>query len=169
MFSALGRRRARFLAAALCVAALAAGCVSGSGAPPTPQPAPPSTSANVVELVAVVNQVRADHGLPPFARNGQLDALAGDWAAHMASTGVFAHRDLQATIEQPAFSGFRRLGENILRGVCAISAREMVDAWMNSAGHRDNVLSTVYDTIGIGVVCGPDGRVWATQNFGDAR
>ena len=169
MLSALGQRRARFLAGMACVAVLATACVSGAGAPPAPQPAQPSTSANVVELVAVVNKVRADHGLPPFARNGQLDALAADWSAHMASTGVFAHRDLQATIEQPAFSGFRRLGENILRGVCAISAREMVDAWMNSAGHRDNVLSTVYDTIGIGVVCGPDGRVWATQNFGDAR
>lgn len=169
MFSALRQRRGRFLAGMLCVAALATACVSGSGAVPEPPPTPPAASASSAELVAVVNHTRAAFGLPPFARKGQLDALAGAWSAHMASTGVFGHRDLQATIEQPAFSGFRRLGENILRGVCAISARDMVDAWMNSSGHRDNVLSTVYDTIGIGVVCGPDGRVWATQNFGDAR
>jgi uncharacterized protein YkwD len=169
VFSALVQRRLRFLAAIIGITVLASGCFSGTAAPPPPPSPPPAASGPAAEIVAAVNQTRAGLGLPPFGHNGQLDALARDWSAHMAATGVFAHRNLQATIEQPAFSPFRQLGENILRGGCGMSPREMVDAWMRSPGHRANIASTLYDHIGVGVVCGPDGRVWATQNFGDLR
>ena len=38
--------------------------------------------------------------------------------------------------------------------------------WMESEGHRFNILQADYDTIGIGVVCRNDGRIWARQIFG---
>jgi uncharacterized protein YkwD len=165
VFSALVQRRLRLLAATIGIAVLASGCFAGTGAPPPP----PTASGPAAEIVAAVNQTRAAHGLPPFARNGHLDALAGGWSAYMAATGVFGHRDLQLAMAQPELYAYRQIGENILRSKCGITAREMVDAWMRSSGHRANILSTLYDHIGVGVVCGSDGRIWATQNFGDLR
>jgi cysteine-rich secretory family protein len=37
---------------------------------------------------------------------------------------------------------------------------------MQSQGHRDNMMSPAYNTVGIGVYCAPDGTLWATQDFG---
>lgn len=45
----------------------------------------------------------------------------------------------------------------------------VVGAWMNSPGHRANLLSGLYEVIGVGIVCAPDGTVWVTQNFGALR
>jgi len=58
------------------------------------------------------------------------------------------------------------LGENILVGPNTMSGGAMEDAWMNSPGHRANILSPNFDSIGIAVGWSPDGRIWATQNFG---
>lgn len=44
-------------------------------------------------------------------------------------------------------------------------AREIVDGWMNSAGHRENILTSTYDRIGIGIGISEDDAVYATQNF----
>jgi uncharacterized protein YkwD len=164
MLSVLGQRRARLMASALAVAALTAGCFGAAAEPSTT-----SHSVNPKEIVTLVNQARAAKGLPSLSWNNQLGALAQDWSAHMAATGRFAHRNLQATITRPEFSGFARLDENILVGRCGMSAGEMHAAWMNSPGHRANILAPEADVIGVGVVCGPDGRVWATQNFGRLR
>ena len=171
MFGALGQRRTRVLAATLCVVAVGAACSSVKGVPTSDVPAAPvgargPSAVAPAAVIAAVNQMRATHGLPSYARNAQLDVLARGWSSHMAAAGQFAHRDLQATIERPEFGGYQQLGENILRGACALGASEMVKAWMDSPGHRDNLLSPLYDTTGVGVVCASDGQVWVTQNFG---
>lgn len=44
-------------------------------------------------------------------------------------------------------------------------AREIVIGWMNSAGHRENILTPTYDRIGIGIGISEDDKVLATQNF----
>jgi uncharacterized protein YkwD len=162
MLSVVGQRRARLLASAAVVAALSAGCFGATA----DQPRATSHAVSGREVVTFVNQARAANGLPSLSWNDQLGALAQDWSAHMAATGRLAHRDLQATITRPEFSGFGRLDENILVGACGITATEMHAAWMNSPGHRANILAPEADVIGIGVVCGADDRLWATQNFG---
>lgn len=160
MLSVVGQRRARLLASAAVVAALTAGCFGATGVQQA------SHTVNPREVATLVNRTRAANGLPGLPWNDQLGSLAQDWSAHMAATGRFAHRDLQATITRPEFSGFARLDENILVGACGISAAEVHAAWMNSPGHRANILAAEADVIGIGLVCGTDGRLWATQNFG---
>jgi len=158
-----GRGRIGLLATALSVALLTAGCFSGSQAPAAVPAWSPATPA---ELVALVNESRASAGLPPMAVRVELVNLAEGWSAHMAATGTFGHRDLQAAIEQPEFDDFQQIGENIFAGWWWNTAQEIHGAWMNSPGHRDNILSGLYDTIGIGLVFGADGRLWVTQNFG---
>jgi len=113
-----------------------------------------------------VNSDRAANGLGPLSWNPQLACLAQDHSNWMATTGNFSHRDLSVTIRQPAYAGYASLGENILVGPNTMSGGAMEDAWMNSPGHRANILSPNFDSIGIAVGWSPDGRIWATQNFG---
>jgi uncharacterized protein YkwD len=161
MLSSLGTRRARLLACALVVATLTAGCFSGAKASSgVPLPAT-GLSREVFDLV---NVDRAANGLPAVSWNPQLGGLAQGWSEHMGSTGQFEHSDLNATLRSPEFSAFRRLGENILVGSCNMTAAEIERAWMNSPGHRANILGD-YNVIGVGVVCA-GGRLWATQSFG---
>ncbi|HZP29419.1 MAG TPA: CAP domain-containing protein [Acidimicrobiia bacterium] len=134
-----------------------AGC---PGSPPDP---------TIQRLYDRVNSDRAANGLGPLAWNPQLACLAQDHSNYMASTGDFSHRDLSATINQPDYSGYASLGENILVGPSSMSADAMEDAWMNSPGHRANILSTSFDSIGIATATSADGRIWATQNFGRNR
>lgn len=152
-------RRARLLAATALVAALTAGCFG-----PAPAGNPPS-GGPVRELYDMVNFTRVGNGLAPLAWDNQLASLAQDLSTWNSMTGRLEHRDLGAVIRSPEFSRFQSLGENILVGSCGLSAGQMHQAWMNSAGHRANILSPSYNVIGIGIVCS-GGRVWATQNFG---
>ena len=157
MLTALGARRARLFASLVVVGALATGCFAGSGQ------AVPAGGLNR-QLFDLVNADRAANGLPGFQWDAQLGGLAQEWSQQMASTGSFRHRDLNAVINRAGFSSYRRLGENILLGSCGMSADQVERAWMNSPGHRANIVGN-YNLAGIGTVC-RDGRLWATQNFG---
>ncbi|MGQ0805347.1 MAG: CAP domain-containing protein [Actinomycetota bacterium] len=161
MLSSLGTRRARLLASALVVATLTVGCFSGTNES-TGVPLPDSGLSR--EVFDLVNVDRAANGLPALSWHPQLGALAQGWSENMGSTGNFAHSDLNATIRNPEFDGFRRLGENILVGSCGMTAAAVEQAWMNSPGHRANILGD-FNTIGVGFVCA-GGRLWGTQNFG---
>ena len=165
MLTALGTRRARLLAATVVIATLTTGCFAAASTSVGRQVGLPASGATR-QLYDLVNQSRAQHGLPRLAWNNQLGGLAADWSDHMAATGRFAHRDLRATMATAEYSSFSRLGENILVGSCGTRAQDMQNAFMNSPSHRANILSSGFNVVGIGVTCSGDGRVWVTQNFG---
>ena len=75
----------------------------------------------------------------------------------------FHHSDLSRL-----FNGrFNYVGENIAwASGPGATAGKLHLMWMQSSGHRENMLAPAFDTIGIGVHCAPDGTIWATQNFG---
>ncbi len=159
------RNPRRWLAAVVTVGALTlVGAACAPAAPPAGQScAMDATSAAIFNLT---NQSRAAAGLPGLAVNGQLTCLAQGWSQHMAATGSFAHRDLGAVINSPGYAGvYRTLGENILLGPASMSADAMHTAWMNSPGHRANILSGAYSSMGIGLAY-TGGQVYATENFG---
>jgi uncharacterized protein YkwD len=58
------------------------------------------------------------------------------------------------------------VGENILVGPGNMSAGAMEGAWMNSAGHRANILNGAFTVAGVGAAIGPDGRIWVAVDFG---
>lgn len=145
-----GTRLIRFAGLAV-VAALTAGLALVGLAP--------AAYASADELYALINKSRQDAGLPLLARNSGLDAVAQGWTQHMAQTGDLQHNPSYST-QIPA--GWRSAGENV---GYAWSPKQLHDAWMNSAGHRANILSSDFNSVGLGFVVGRDGRVWGTQNF----
>jgi uncharacterized protein YkwD len=170
-FGALRKRRVGLAVAVAGVVVLLAAC--------QPKPATTAAASNcgpkapdnsiTQQVFDRVNSDRAANGLGPLSWNAQLACLAQDHSNWMATTGSFTHRDLSATIRQPDYANYASLGENILVGPNTMSGGAMEDAWMNSPGHRANILSPNFDSIGIAVGWSPDGRIWATQNFGRFR
>jgi uncharacterized protein YkwD len=133
-----------------------------------PAPAGSQTTAQKLasDLFNRLNAERRARGLAALKWDSDLARVAGDWSAHMSSTGTFAHRDLGAAGSLPGMSKFSALGENIawVEGYPSMGNQLHV-GWMKSEGHRANMLQRGFDSVGIGVVCS-SGRAWATQNFG---
>ncbi|TQK51583.1 uncharacterized protein YkwD [Streptomyces sp. SLBN-118] len=118
------------------------------------------------EVLALVNKERAKVGCSPVRTDSGLADLAGDFSADMAARGFFDHTDPDGDTpwDRADEAGVRGLGgENIARGQADAAA--VMNSWMNSDGHRANILNCDYKTLGVGVVMG-DGGPWWTQDFG---
>ena len=128
----------------------------------------------------LINEERTSRGLNPLSWNGKLAQAALNHSTDMAKRDYFAHdspdgQDFQWRYSQVGFSCSVRLGnviygggENIMYldgyyGVDTI-ATETVDGWMNSPGHRENILTPYFQSEGIGVVESYN-EVYVTQNF----
>ena len=120
------------------------------------------TSASASEadtIAALVNQARASAGLPGLIHNPAMDSVALQWANQMGAANSMVHNPSYST-QIP--SGWSRAGENIAMGQPTPS--EMHTAWMNSAGHRANILGDFTD-IGIAFVT-VNGTTWGVEDFG---
>jgi uncharacterized protein YkwD len=163
--------RALPLAAVAVVFALTACAPTKAPAPvpPPPAPGPPSLpfdNADPIakELVSSTNSDRAANALDPLAWNDQLGGLAQSWSDHMATTGQLVHQDLDALRQTPAYSGFSALNENILEGVCTLTASQIEAAFLSSPPHKVNILGN-FTAVGIGVKCN-DTILFVTVVFG---
>ena len=136
--------------------------VTSSTAPPAP-PASTDVSAQN-QVVTLVNDERGKAGCGPLAVNAQLTTAAQGHASDMAARGYFEHTTPEGV---PFDQRIRNAGypspgaENIAQG--AKDAASVMDLWMNSAGHRANILNCDLKTIGVGL--DRDGFYWV-QDFG---
>lgn len=116
------------------------------------------------EVVRLVNAQRAQNGLKPLSENWELSRVARYKSEDMARNRYFSH-------ESPTYGSpyqmmrafgltYRSAGENIAYGQRTPAA--VVSAWMNSSGHRANILSSSYTQIGVGYY--ESGNYW-TQMF----
>jgi len=113
-----------------------------------------------------VNRARARKGLQrlDFDRNCVIEARSN--ARWMLSNRRFVHRDDYECNENAEF------GENIIilpRHMAKTpksAAGSMVRVWMNSPGHRENILNRDYGRIGMGFAYARNGNIWASQVFG---
>jgi uncharacterized protein YkwD len=149
-----------------------------TSAPPRITAAPPASSSPTTsratsvadritqDLLGRLNAERKARGLAALGWDDSLANMAADWAQHMASTNDFAHRDLGSASSLPGISKFSALGENIawVQGY-PNEAKQLHVGWMQSDGHRANMLQPGFDSVGIAVVCS-GGQAWAVQNFG---
>jgi len=121
--------------------------------------APASAAATSAEQVFTtkINQARAARGIPRLATRDHLVAVARDWARTMATRSRLYHNP-RLTSE---VSNWRWVGENVGYGPDALTVHA---AFMNSPGHRANILDRDYTEVGVGVVS-VDGRVWVAQVF----
>jgi uncharacterized YkwD family protein len=116
-----------------------------------PAAAPSSAPKYSNEVLALVNQQRANAGLQPVAFDSNLSAMAMDKAKDMYNLNYFDHNS--PTYGSPfdmmkAYGiSFRYAGENIAKG--QQSPSQVMNDWMNSAGHRANILNSNYSKIGL--------------------
>ena len=121
-------------------------------------PAPASaTGPNTSSILSAVNSARAGAGRRPLSLRSDLSAVAYRWSQHMAASGTLAHNPSLTS----QVTHWRWVGENVGYGP---DWRSVETAFMNSPGHRSNILDRDYSQIGIGVVVS-NGRVWVTQVF----
>jgi uncharacterized protein YkwD len=114
-------------------------------------------TAGQEEAFAALNNDRAAHGLAPMFPHGELLAKAQAWADKLASDGRLSHSNLSSGVP----GCWRSLGENVGYGS---SVGSVQDAFMNSQGHKDNVLNSAYGFAGTGVSRNGD-RVYVVQVF----
>ncbi|MCF6523298.1 CAP domain-containing protein [Streptomyces sp. JJ36] len=123
-------------------------------------------TAAEARVLKLVNQERAQAGCKPVTADPDLAELAGDYSAEMADRGFFSHTspDGETPWDRAEEAGIDNLGgENIARGQA--DAEAVMESWMNSPGHRANILNCDYRTLGVGAHFA-EGGPWWTQNFG---
>ncbi|MFE1585145.1 CAP domain-containing protein [Streptomyces sp. NPDC058737] len=129
-----------------------------------------ATGGAEAQVLALVNEERAAAGCSPVTANDKLTRAADDYSDVMASSGVMSHTgpDGSTMASRVEAAGYRwsTLGENIARGQA--DAASVMDSWMNSPGHRANILNCSFKELGVGVHFG-DGGPWWTQDFGTGR
>lgn len=133
----------------------------------TTAPVDVSTEAAAeAEVLRLVNVERAKVGCSPVAANSALADLAAAFSKAMDVEGFFDHTDPSGATpwDRAAQAGITSLGgENIARGQADPAA--VMEAWMNSPGHKANILNCDFTTLGVGVQFGSGGPWW-TQDFG---
>lgn len=117
------------------------------------------------EVVALVNQERAKVGVPPVALDPQAEVAAKIHSEDQADRGYLDHFTPEGwgpgqRMQMIGADGYSALAENTAQG--QDTAAEVMQVWMSSTGHRENILSTSYTHLGVGVAASK--RVW-TQVF----
>ena len=114
------------------------------------------------QLFSLINAERAKAGISPLARNARLDQLAGEWAARMAAKNSQFHRELTKSLLNE--NGWKNLSENIYGPVADGSPRAILRAWLDSDGHRENLLRESSTLAGVGIARTKSGEVCAVFN-----
>lgn len=116
------------------------------------------------EVIRLVNEIRVQNGLHTLTYDWELSRVARFKSQDMKDNKYFAHNSpIYGTPFQMIKSfgiSYRSAGENIAKGYA--NPQAVVNAWMNSSGHRANILNANYTRIGVGYVAG--GNYW-TQMF----
>ena len=127
-------------------------------------PASSSVSAFEQQVVELTNQERANAGLQPLQLDTELSNVAREKSRDMQAKGYFDHNSptYGSPFDMMKKFGitYKAAGENIAMG--QRSPQEVVNAWMNSEGHRKNILNASFTHIGVGYV--ENGNYW-TQMF----
>jgi uncharacterized protein YkwD len=111
------------------------------------------TAANVIRLM---NEYRAEEGLPPLAADTRLTQAAGDRMRHMEEEQYWSHESPAGMapfvwLRSRAYD-FQTAGENLAAGF--ETARVLVESWMESPGHRANIMSANFADCGIAIIEG---------------
>lgn len=112
-----------------------------------------STATDADRILTLVNAERTSGGLSSLTRNGLLDAAAQAHANDMRAYSFFSHTgsDGSTISDRATAAGYSwtAIGENIGEG--NLSPEDMMALWMNSAGHRANILSPNFTELGVGI------------------
>ncbi|MGC9500200.1 CAP domain-containing protein [Streptomyces sp. WG7] len=129
---------------------------------------PDGLARTTAEVVGLTNRERAGAGLPALAVDARLAHAAQAHSADMVARDFYSHTDPDGgkPWDRAAAAGATRrtVGENIACG--QRSPADVVEGWMNSPGHRANILKPDFTHIGIGLAGGGRAGTYWTQVFG---
>jgi hypothetical protein len=143
------RRRSLF-AAILLTLSLGLGFVAS--------PFASADSTSNAQFVSDTNSARSQHGLRAYVVSSDLTSIANRWAAHMAANRTLEHNPYASS----EVCCWQAMGENVGEGS---SVSQIQQAFMSSAPHRDNILSSSYTQVGIGTARSSDGQLWVDELF----
>lgn len=130
-------------------------------------PAQTDVKSTELKVVDLVNKIRVQNGLQLLANNWQLERVARYKSTDMLNKNYFSHTSptygSPFTMMQNFGIKFSSAGENIAMG--QRTPEEVMNDWMNSPGHRANILSPSYNQIGVGLAKDSNGRIYWTQMF----
>ena len=130
----------------------------------------PGVDSSVVnyenEVIRLVNEIRVKNGLKALTADWELSRVARYKSQDMKDNKYFSHTSPVYGSPFDMIKNFgisyRTAGENIAKGQSTPQA--VVNAWMNSSGHRANILNSSYTRIGVGYVA--EGKYWAQMFIG---
>jgi len=152
-----------------------------------------SELANIIH--ALINKLRRKHGLKSLAWDDALNRIALQHSRDMANRNYLSHdtpegKSFSSRYRLDGYSCDIRIGNRVYTGAENIAlgrlysstatengityyhwnsvqeiALRMVDGWMNSSGHRKNILMPYWRQEGIGIEIGPGNKIYITQNF----
>lgn len=139
---------------------------SPRGSDADPSKSPDAETAAEADILTLVNQERSSAGCEAVTADAELAELAAGFSEDMADRGFFSHTspDGKSPWDRAGDMDITDLGgENIARG--QTDARSVMDTWMDSPGHRANILNCDYRSMGVGAHFA-EGGPWWTQDFG---
>src|SRR3954470_20872575 len=180
------RRAATVLATALVALAAPAGAHASAQTAPCAGADLVPDAGNLAQVgqatLCLLNDERAAAGLRPLTYSAPLTTPSAAYSARMVTENFFAHESPDGTTLESrltaahyiAPNGDWFVGENLAWGQGSLAtARNIMVAWMNSAGHRHNILEPEFTEVGIGIVPGTPGDPnWGatyTTDFGDVQ
>lgn len=137
---------------------------SEAAPPPSTKAAARVAASTTEQVISLVNDQRAQAGCKPLTEESHLTTAAQDYSDDMSARNFFAHTNPEGvTFDQRIkVAGYSKPGaENIAKG--QTFAAQVMDAWMNSEGHRANILNCSLAKIGVGFT--KAGNYWV-QDFG---
>ena len=121
--------------------------------------------------IDLTNEYRQENGCPELTMVPELVAAARSHSADMAENNYFSHNSEDGRLpwdrmREAGYTDFLSAGENIAAGYT--TPEKVIEAWINSPGHRENMLNCNYNEIGIGYVNVENStfRHYWTQDFG---
>ena len=120
------------------------------------------------QVIDLTNKARGKSGLKPLAVDSKLTYMAEVKSMDMYRNGYFDHTSpyygSPFDMMKRYNISYRYAGENIAKG--QQTPQEVVNAWMNSEGHRRNILSKDFTHISVGYVSGYKGKLWSQEFIG---
>lgn len=113
------------------------------------------------DVLKGTNTERTSRGLKALKAQSCVDRYAEAQAARMAKEQRMYHQDLGPILKE---CGLRTAGENVAYGYTSGAA--VMQGWMNSPGHRANILNSSFQLLGVGAAQNLDGRWYSAQVFG---
>lgn len=123
------------------------------------------------QMLARINSERSAVGASPLAICNTLRTAAQNHSADQAAHNTMTHTGsdgstLTTRANRAGYTGWIALGENVAYGYGTVDA--VMTGWMNSPGHRANLLDTGFTHVGLGQAAGSGGALYWTQDFGRA-